>query len=507
MIPRAAPVTKSGAAVVLNTRSRSCAWVPPWERRVLWLIGDRDSQVVPGMRPVGSPEPSPAPSLPYMMGCGEIEHLLESGAEAALVGESETDHLDFKEQPYRLNTDREKWELAKDVAALANAGGRCLVIGIATTTPGEREEEIASEIKPFPAPLGDIKRHRDAIDATAGVYPVLRNIRIHKYSRPDNKALMLIRVPPQQEDDLPFMVIRMVEGDEKRGVGIGVPFRSGAHTFWEPPGQLHRDLSDGRRLRRVGASLPPTAVPTSQPHAQSLEDLSRERLTSIEQYMGWTEAPTLLLAAVPKLRQRIPIEGFFDPDKIRGCVQSPPEIRWAGFSLAWPRDPENVDGALVNATPDRNVLWVEPDGTCFAAATGAQSFLTRSGGTRVAQEPEPRAINPTVLVEWTYLFCLFVRECLADAVEGEWRLVARLRGSLSRRWPLQLRSGLSSDGWEEGSPAGLDDWYYESDATLDPAADAFTLLAQIYALFGLPQEHIPYTEAARVDPEKIKAIR
>ncbi len=436
-----------------------------------------------------------------------IAALLDAGRETELLGVPESDQLDFKSQPYRLGGDKGRWELCKDVAALANIGGGDLVIGVETEVPDDREEEIASAIKPFPSPLVLVKQYRDALDASAGIYPVLRDVEIRKFERAADKALALISVPPQAEDDLPFIVLRMVEGDEKRGVGIGVPFRSGSHTYWEPAGQLHRDLSDGRRFRRLPD---PRLLGVQQRHAEAkraIEELTATRLQEIEQYMGWTDVPTLLLTAVPVDPQSEPIEGFYDRDRVRGAIERPPELRHAGFGLAYPGEARNEAGSLINARPGRTVLWVDPDGKAFAAAAGSQGFLTRSGGSRIAAEPEARTINPTVLVEWTYLFCRFVTESLAPSVAGDWRLSARLRGALSRPWALRLLGGNGPVRWSEGSPPGLDDWQYSQPATLDPATDAFSLLARIYGLFGVSADQIPYAVDGRVDPAALQAIR
>ncbi len=429
---------------------------------------------------------------------------IEAGNEDLLIGEPETEHVDFKEQPYLLATDKGKWELAKDVAALANSGGGCLVIGVATTTPADREEEIASEIKPFPVAMVDLQQMRTTIDAASGVYPVLKRVDIRRFDRTGGKALAVVRVPEQDEDDLPFMVVRMVEGNEKRGVGVGVPLRSGPHTFWVPPGQLHRDLSDGRRARQT-LPQPTTEDVTSAP-AESVRARADEQLDTLEQFMGWGEAATLMLAVVPTRLQESPIDGLYDPNRIYGCVQTPPQIRHAGFGLAYPHEPENIHGALVNATSERQVLWVSPDGATFAGAVGLQSFLTRSGGSRSAQSPEPRIINPTVLVEWTYLFFKFVDECLKSSIEGSLRAVVQLRGAQTRAWPLRMVAGSTVDFWRDGQAAGMDDLYAELDVTQDPGRDAFSALARIYALFGLASTAIPFSAGDRVDESLIQAI-
>lgn len=43
---------------------------------------------------------------------------LAQGAPARLIGTAESDRLDFKQAPYPLNTDKGKYDLRSDVAAL-----------------------------------------------------------------------------------------------------------------------------------------------------------------------------------------------------------------------------------------------------------------------------------------------------------------------------------------------------------------------------------------------------
>ena len=111
-------------------------------------------------------------------------------------------------------------------------------------------------------------------------------------------------------------------------------------------------------------------------------------------------------------------------------------------------------------------------------------------------------------MEWTYLFCYFVKECLAPSVVGNWVLTARLRGARSRSWKLRLLGGQGRDTWGDGNEAGMDDWFASLDLTLEPTVDAYQILSRIYALFGIGDHLIPYTtKDGRLDPEALKALR
>jgi predicted HTH transcriptional regulator len=84
--------------------------------------------------------------------------LLRSTTRQALIGCGESDQLEFKAEPYVLNTERQKQELAMDVCSLANATGGAIVIGIKTTKSGLHATDIATELRPFPASLHEPER-------------------------------------------------------------------------------------------------------------------------------------------------------------------------------------------------------------------------------------------------------------------------------------------------------------------------------------------------------------
>jgi len=75
----------------------------------------------------------------------EVLAMLSSGSFKGFIGAVENDHFECKRTPYRLQTDHEKQELAKDVSAFANAGGGVLVIGLATeVSPVHMGDEVTA---------------------------------------------------------------------------------------------------------------------------------------------------------------------------------------------------------------------------------------------------------------------------------------------------------------------------------------------------------------------------
>jgi len=99
---------------------------------------------------------------------GEVLIALAANRWAELSGTAESDSLDFKRSPYSMSqqdpgkAERQKWELAKDVAALANAQGGLMVIGVGTQRQQHEIADLVSEIKPFSRALVDPVQYQDA---------------------------------------------------------------------------------------------------------------------------------------------------------------------------------------------------------------------------------------------------------------------------------------------------------------------------------------------------------
>jgi hypothetical protein len=71
--------------------------------------------------------------VPKTITLDDARRLLAAADYDAFLDAVETEHLEFKSEPYRLEHDLQKQELAKDVSALTNAGGGAILIGFKTT--------------------------------------------------------------------------------------------------------------------------------------------------------------------------------------------------------------------------------------------------------------------------------------------------------------------------------------------------------------------------------------
>ncbi|MDU0251736.1 ATP-binding protein [Streptomyces sp. PU10] len=93
-----------------------------------------------------------------------------------IVGTPESEWVDFKSAspkgPYDLSTDKGKFELAKDVAAFANAGGGLIVCGFKAKKRTNELYEVAEKVTPFDKKLVNIDSYKDVL--TEYVRPLLK---------------------------------------------------------------------------------------------------------------------------------------------------------------------------------------------------------------------------------------------------------------------------------------------------------------------------------------------
>lgn len=429
-----------------------------------------------------------------------VERVLDERRDHELLGTKEDDWLDFKSQPYVLKTPKQKWELAKDVAALANLpDGGCVVIGIKTLKDPYDFEDKADEVAPFPCTLLNVMTCREVIQKT--VYPLIRGLRIRLFPREKGECLAIIIVPPQEQDDGRFLVNRVIN-EEGHPVteAFAVPVRDGARTAWETVGQVHRDIADGRRSRREIPSLSDESV--AEPVADVSSETLVDRATSLEAYMGWEEQPTLMLAAWP-VRKIDRVPHLYDEGGIRGNFENPPQLRDAGFGIGWRAEARVEGGALVAADSHR-IRWLNRDGSFFVAARADQEFLCRTSSRNMT--PRPLLVNHVVLVEFTYVFDLFHHQVLAPVVPGPWRLGQVVLGARSRPWSMLLGPRANYAFHDEGRPPSEDIWVQTVASSVDPAFDAFALVARFYDLFGVGERDIPFAIGNRIDPEQLLSL-
>lgn len=169
-------------------------------------------------------------------GPSPLTHELLEACVAAGVPESES--LDWKQTlPHQTGGPRWAEEWAKDVAAMANTAGGCIVYGV-VEDPGSGAAAALVDV----GPLGDDVESRLRQSAAAQISPLVARLQfIPVVSNDGQSRALVVRVP--NSPDVPHLL-----RDGKEG-GFRAPHRYGATTEW----MSDRDLEAAyrRRFRRT----------------------------------------------------------------------------------------------------------------------------------------------------------------------------------------------------------------------------------------------------------------
>lgn len=180
-----------------------------------------------------------------------VVNVIEAGYPGGLIGLVEGDWLEAKSQPWNLDADFGKIELAQDVARLANAAGGVIVIGAATRKDDGKETIARADgIRP------DLFRpHRVRMTLDARVYPSIEGIRVGRAVIKESQlAIGYVRVPRQDPGDLPFIVHGAIVGRRVEGSFITIVRRRGDQSIAVRAEEMHAWLSAGRKLLRGRAA-------------------------------------------------------------------------------------------------------------------------------------------------------------------------------------------------------------------------------------------------------------
>jgi hypothetical protein len=164
----------------------------------------------------------------------EVLAILADGDFEPIVGVAEDDLLEFKTSPYRLEEARQGFELAKDVASLANAAnGGIVVIGFETERDEATATDTVARASPFARGLLDEAQYLDKIRQL--IHPLVIGVRVEfKPSAEDaDRGVAVIVVPAQAEDQKYFLVAKPFCG--ARGCSWLAGWRCGALVRAEPP--------------------------------------------------------------------------------------------------------------------------------------------------------------------------------------------------------------------------------------------------------------------------------
>ncbi|WOO96969.1 AlbA family DNA-binding domain-containing protein [Micrococcus terreus] len=177
----------------------------------------------------------------------------------------------------------ERYELAKDVAAMANSGGGMIIYGVSETKIDGRT--AAGEVTGVPAVTEDHKKQIHQL-AFSMVHPPVSGLELREVLPADRTdgGVLLMTVPDSQ--DAPHLVVQ--KGD---GGYFQAPWRSGADTFF----MTERQLADAYRRREQ----------TRRDHDEELGELFDRFAGAVGAHRG-EESPVWVVAVA---RPIVPLTG------------------------------------------------------------------------------------------------------------------------------------------------------------------------------------------------------
>ena len=447
----------------------------------------------------------------------EVLEKLEAGDFAALIGLMEGDWLDAKETPYILETQKQKLELAKDVTAMANAGGGLIVIGYDCEKQPTTAGEQIVEVKPFSLSLVDPDKWNQILANL--VHPPPHGVTVRVFAGQDGKGVAAIVIDAAALPEKPYIVSKMLD---EEGGNIGSYFgyfqRKRDKTPPITSASIQQQLSAGmqwssidQRLQAIEATLAGWGKPGPPAKRPAITDaIRKERLTVARIAVGRHDEPLVYYTANAEGDCDFPTLFQSRSELLVRLVDRPPELRRQGFEVEAGDYSEIVQGKLRrNLLAGQRVIELWRDGMFIYIAPGDEDFL----GWRMGGSDKPIHINNFVLAESVLVFCWLVKFVFgeADPKPSVLRLSVGFDNLTRPAGPATLRDAPESrfpGGHLRKAPDGAVEVHYPAELEgYDAARMAYLLIEEIYHWFGFDSQAIPYVDKSgplpRLDATKI----
>jgi hypothetical protein len=416
----------------------------------------------------------------------ELFELLAEGNVEGIVGSKESQWLEFKSEPYYLDTRRGVADLAADVAAFANANLGAILLGVREEAMEGTRDTVAVQVRGVAVGLVDDARILAVV--RQHVYPLVR-IEFRRSLVDHQRELVVVIVHPVGEHERPCVVDRVAVDDrDRRAHAFGWPVRHGADTHWETPSRVQQLIAVGLRPPVVGDSLIQVGLDTADEHLAILDRLE-----------GWEDWPRIIVQAIPRRPGRR-IADFFGmfAERVRAWRGV---RRGEGFDLMLDNvDLERVGSNLVSSN-DRRFVAISRSGLLTAAANGTPDMLGWAMNERTPWD-QLRAVvaSPYPTVEFPSEAVHFTAEVLGQEVDAQQWTYRVIGQRLLRPTPLALQYRPGMLGSSHRATATTDAFAEEVANTDDVWRDAFEVVSEIFgAGFGLGRSHVPFAVDERID--------
>ena len=320
----------------------------------------------------------------------EAKSLIAAGQFVQLKGQVENDWLECKGQPYQIQKDHNKRELAKDVSSVANRSGGLILIGVKTQKSTSHFGDEISDISPMDRVLVDPGQYQKVIKEWIFPEPDGITLTWHRLESSD-KGVFVIEVPPQPAEKKPFLIRRTL--DEKKSVEILFGYAERRKDNSQPFSieQLHSLLRLGMGYERVVdqrfsgiesqlQTILKAQTPTNATLAPyNVDELLKESLEDARRAAGLRDTKFIFLSAAPEPISEV--EGIFGSQTkgVRWLIEHPPTLRTGGWDVETEAPSHIIKGKLLRTlVPERKVLELHKNGAALFAAKADNNFLCRN---------------------------------------------------------------------------------------------------------------------------------
>src|SRR3989338_7573874 len=160
----------------------------------------------------------------------KLDSIIASTGFDQLIGEVESIYFDCKREPYHVENEPGKRELAKDVSSFANAEGGYILIGIKTKPSATRFGDEVEAIHPLTQDLVDTVQYKNIIGAW--IYPEIEELDVGwvPITSDPTRGVIVITVPKQRIALRPFLIKITLDGAKHVEVVFGYAERKGDNS-------------------------------------------------------------------------------------------------------------------------------------------------------------------------------------------------------------------------------------------------------------------------------------
>lgn len=440
----------------------------------------------------------------------QLQKLIITANLDSLIGQIENDWFDCKKEPYQLQNESAKRELAKDVSSFANMDGGYIFIGVRTKQSSQHFGDEVEALHPFPQNLVNTTQYRDIL--RTWVYPEIEGLHVSwiEVDATKHTGLVVITIPNQKESVKPFLINKTLDGEKQVETIFGYAQRKGdvskPHSVVDLQQALRAGLNYEHLLKErfdgVETLVRSSVVSALHSNGTDIQKKSNgdridRRIATALEYEGLKNGRNVSIAAYPNEALELRTIFLSTPDSIRKRLENPPILRYGGWNLRTLDQAKILRGEMIRVGNGKRIMVdLYRDGTMIFAGQGDHQFLAW-------HDEAKQKINPVALVEILYEFFAFYILVLDDFEKKPSEFAVRF--NLKNLHQGRVKTSLAP--FTAGTFAQMFD-YEKQEApddvmtiqkrfqteSYDSTAYAFAMAKEIYLWFGLEEDKMPYVK-------------